>query len=85
VRKIAVGLNRGRDCEGNWQMKLLIVATTLSLFLGMSTFAGMSALAGPPTTAAPRPAPGPVLGAGLPVLAIGFGVYWVVRRGRTAA
>ena len=27
-------------------------------------------------------APGPVLGAGLPVLAIGYGVYWVVKRRR---
>ena len=29
-----------------------------------------------------RGAPGPVLGAGLPVLAIGYGVYWLVRRHR---
>ena len=27
-------------------------------------------------------APGPVLGAGLPVLAVGYGVYWLVRRRR---
>jgi hypothetical protein len=29
-----------------------------------------------------RGAPGPVLGAGLPVLAIGYGVYWLVKRRR---
>ena len=29
-------------------------------------------------------APGPVLGAGLPVLAIGYGVYWIVKRRRKA-
>jgi hypothetical protein len=29
-------------------------------------------------------APGPVAGASLPVLAVGFGVYWLVRRRRKA-
>ena len=28
----------------------------------------------------PRPAPGPLVGAGLPVLVIAGGAYWVVRR-----
>jgi hypothetical protein len=32
------------------------------------------------STAVRRPAPGPIMGAGLPVLAVGFGVYWLVRR-----
>jgi hypothetical protein len=27
-------------------------------------------------------APGPIAGAGLPILAIGYGVYWVVKRRR---
>jgi hypothetical protein len=27
-------------------------------------------------------APGPIAGASLPVLAVGFGVYWLVRRRR---
>jgi hypothetical protein len=29
--------------------------------------------------------PGPVAGAGLPVLAIGYGVYWLIRRRRRVA
>jgi hypothetical protein len=29
-----------------------------------------------------RAAPGPVVGAGLPVMAVGYGVYWLVRRRR---
>jgi len=27
-------------------------------------------------------APGPIAGAGLPILAIGYGVYWLVKRHR---
>ena len=29
-------------------------------------------------------APGPIAGASLPVLAVGFGIYWLVRRRRKA-
>lgn len=32
-----------------------------------------------------RGAPGPIAGAGLPILAVGYGVYWLVRRRRTAS
>ncbi|MGV7217567.1 hypothetical protein [Bradyrhizobium sp. UFLA05-112] len=31
-----------------------------------------------------RGAPGPIAGAGLPILAVGYGVYWLVRRRRKA-
>jgi hypothetical protein len=27
-------------------------------------------------------APGPIAGAGLPILAVGYGVYWLVKRRR---
>jgi hypothetical protein len=30
-------------------------------------------------------APGPIAGASLPVLAVGFGVYWLVRRRRNSS
>jgi hypothetical protein len=29
-----------------------------------------------------RPTPGPLVGAGLPVIAVGYGAYWLVRRYR---
>jgi len=32
-----------------------------------------------------RAVPGPIAGAGLPLLAIGYGVYWLVKRNRKAA
>jgi hypothetical protein len=31
-----------------------------------------------------RGVPGPIAGAGLPVLAVGYGIYWIVRRRRIA-
>lgn len=30
-------------------------------------------------------APGPLAGAGLPVVAVGYGVYWLIRRRRAAS
>ena len=42
---------------------------------------------GPAPAPAPvtRGAPGPIVGAGLPVLAVGYGVYWLIRRRRRKA
>jgi LPXTG-motif cell wall-anchored protein len=34
----------------------------------------------PPSGGGVRGAPGPLVGAGLPVLLIGGGIYWIVRR-----
>jgi hypothetical protein len=48
-------------------MKLIIFAAALFLSLGIS------ALAGSPTPTPVHAAPGPLLGAGLPVLAVGLG------------
>jgi hypothetical protein len=52
---------------------LALVAITIVLVgAADSTFAGPS----------PLGAPGPIAGAGLPILAVGFGVYWLVKRFR---
>jgi hypothetical protein len=35
-----------------------------------------------PALAGPLSAPGPVAGVGLPIVAIGYGAYWLVKRYR---
>jgi hypothetical protein len=50
---------------------LALVAIAIEL-LGISS----------PAFAAPVPAPGPIAGVGLPILAIGYGAYWLVKRYR---
>jgi hypothetical protein len=56
---------------------LSLAAVVIALVGGVD-----SALAGPCSAAVGcgRPAPGPIVGAGLPVLAIGFGAYWLAKR-----
>jgi hypothetical protein len=60
---------------------LAFVAIVIGPFVGVD-----SALAVGPCAAGPgcggHAAPGPIIGAGLPVLAIGFGAYWLVSRFR---
>jgi hypothetical protein len=51
---------------------LALVAITIALAGADSAFAGPS----------PLGAPGPIAGAGLPILAVGFGAYWLVKRFR---
>ena len=36
----------------------------------------------PPSGGTVNGAPGPIAGAGLPILAVGYGAYWLVRRYR---
>jgi hypothetical protein len=58
-------------------------AAALASLLGVITLPVLitpSAAQGAPAPAYHRPAPGPLVGAGLPVLVIAGGAYWVVRR-----
>ena len=55
-----------------------------NLLLGSLLVLAATALPALAVTTVPswRPVPGPLMGAGLPVLLIGGGVYWFVRRRR---
>jgi hypothetical protein len=53
--------------------------------LGVDTLPALSQTTPVPSTVSPvahHGAPGPIAGAGLPVVAVGFGVYWLIRRRR---
>ena len=59
---------------------LALVAITVALVGAVdSAFAGGIAIAGPVG------APGPIAGAGLSILAIGYGTYWLAKRLRRRA
>jgi hypothetical protein len=59
---------------------LALVAITIALCGAVdSAFAGSTGIGG---TGIPFGAPGPVAGVGLPLLAIGYGAYWLVKRYR---
>jgi hypothetical protein len=57
---------------------VVAIATLLIVAIVEQAFAVPSV---PPcATAACRGAPGPIAGAGLPILAVGYGAYWLFRR-----
>ena len=59
---------------------LALVAIVIALVAGVdSAFAGSCPTIG---CGGHLPAPGPIVGAGLPILAIGFGAYWLTRQFR---
>jgi hypothetical protein len=67
---------------------LALVATLFALAGAVAFGTPNLANAASTTTAVPKRAsgaPGPIAGAGLPVLAVGFGVYWLIKRRRRKA
>ena len=58
--------------------------------MSAAAMAGFLALASPPASACNvhgncnHGAPGPLAGAGLPFLALGYGAYWLIKRRRKA-
>ena len=63
-------------------MKSLIIPTALLLALGVPALAQKGTIGDKPPSTGVKGAPGPLVGAGLPVLLIGggIGIYWLVRR-----
>lgn len=83
---ITVRLKPGLD--ERWADMTILARTLLAIGLLLMPSLFNAASAGPCSAAVGcggvRGAPGAIAGAGLPVLAVGYGVYWLVRRPRTA-
>jgi hypothetical protein len=68
-------------------MKTLLAAAALSLVVGLPALADRDDRGGDRDRDRDRGhevhgAPGPIAGAGLPFLAVGYGVYWLIKRRR---
>ena len=57
------------------RISALFASAVIVITLADPAFAGFAAVG-------PVGAPGPVAGIGLPILAIGYGAYWLVKRYR---
>jgi hypothetical protein len=60
----------------------ILAGAAIVAVLGAAALPAFSQTAVPTAVPVHRGAPGPIAGAGLPVLAVGFGVYWLIRRRR---
>jgi hypothetical protein len=70
--------------EGEMKIvRTIMTLAVLSAAIALPTIALAGLPTPPPTPPLPtHGAPGPIAGAGLPILAIGYGAYWLVRRYR---
>jgi hypothetical protein len=59
-----------------------IALPTIALAQGPGRLPTSSPPSTPPSSGSTHPAPAPLIGAGLPVIAVGYGAYWLVRRYR---
>jgi hypothetical protein len=64
-----------------------VVLLSAAAVFGALTYASATPVASSCSTINPncaRGAPGPIAGAGLPFFAVGYGVYWLIKRRRKA-
>jgi hypothetical protein len=60
----------------------LLTVLTLPLFTTLTLALGSPCVSNCSGNGNVHGAPGPIAGAGLPILAIGYGVYWLIKRRR---
>jgi hypothetical protein len=69
----------------NRDMKTLVIPVALLLALSVPALAQKGTIGDKPPSSGVKGAPGPLVGAGLPVILIGGGIYWIVRRRKRAS
>ena len=70
---------------GLWAALTVMALPTLAIAAGPGNPGPSSPPPSPPFSSPPATThgvPGPLVGAGLPFIAVGYGVYWLVRRRR---